>query len=587
MDDLSMSSNDEKKLFFLSIESKIEENKKKLLKEPGNILILKELAQLSANIGMNDLSVYFSFKALNYEPDSLACALDCIQYLFLKGQELEANDLIKRILKEKSFLDKKNISSEEIIKLIKIISKFRGDKETAIKIVEKAIKKFPLDKDMMILDAYVKEWFLGNIKESRNILSRTIKKFPMDLSILDPWINLYIKTNAKKTLKLCGIFNKKYSEFKEQILKKEFFVYSSIGDKKKAEKCLDEFNNKIQLMFNKINIFSGYIKELDINELLIQFEKHILYVESFKLIQFNHPLALLAFVISRKYKSLKNTERKNYFLDYAHTSIYKFNYYSEKNSFAVKSEMPDTLFKMSQIAERKIEKISYKKESLSPIFVIGLPRSGSTLIEKLISNKKEILTFGECQIVKKQLYNLTARNTSPSLIDLYKDQFKLLTNKKRFVDKTLNNFPFISLILKSFPDAKFINCIRDSKENALAIYNVLFDTLPWTHTFENILLYMDKYYKMMNKFNKKFPSHVYNIYHQDLVSNTKQEVLKLFNFLNIKYDSDILKNNNDSSQVCTASNWQVRQKISKKFLNKYSDDYYLLDKYHQKYKWLR
>ena len=78
MDDLSMSSNDEKKLFFLSIESKIEENKKKLLKEPGNILILKELAQLSANIGMNDLSVYFSSEAFNYKPDSLACALDCI-----------------------------------------------------------------------------------------------------------------------------------------------------------------------------------------------------------------------------------------------------------------------------------------------------------------------------------------------------------------------------------------------------------------------------------------------------------------------------------------------------------------------------
>ena len=63
----------------------------------------------------------------------------------------------------------------------------------------------------------------------------------------------------------------------------------------------------------------------------------------------------------------------------------------------------------------------------------------------------------------------------------------IVESSQRFVDKTLNNFPFIGIILKSFPNAKFINCIRDSKENALAIYNILFDTIPWAHTLETYL----------------------------------------------------------------------------------------------------
>ena len=78
MDDLSLSINEEKKIFFGFIEAKIEENKKKLSEEPGNISILKELASLSGSVGMYDLSVYFSYEALNYEPNSLSAILMCI-----------------------------------------------------------------------------------------------------------------------------------------------------------------------------------------------------------------------------------------------------------------------------------------------------------------------------------------------------------------------------------------------------------------------------------------------------------------------------------------------------------------------------
>ncbi len=586
MDDLPLSINEEKKIFFAFIEAKIEENKKKLSEEPGNISILKELASLSGSVGMYDLSVYFSYEALNYEPNSLSAILMCIQYLLLNGQESEAKKLIQNTLK-KNIADKKNNNPKEIVKIIHIISSVFGDKETALLFAEKAIKKSPADKILMILDSNINQWFYGNMKKSRNILSKIIKKFAMDLSVLDQWINLYIRTEPIKTLRLCKIFDRKYSEFKNEITKKLFLTYSFLGQKKEADKYLKEFNDNIQFMFHKISMHPDSIKELNIHELLKDYERNLLYAESFNLTQFNYPLALLSFVISKKYKSLNIYDKKNYFLDLAHKSIFKHHYYSEKNVLAIQSEMPDTLSKMSEIAEKKLKKIGLRKNLVSPIFIIGLPRSGSSLIEKIISDTKEIIPFGECQIVKKLIYNLTIKNSSPSLIELYKDEFKFLTNNQRFVDKTLHNFSFVSLILKSFPNAKFVNCIRDPKENALAIYNILFDTIPWTHTLDNILNYMDGYYKTMDKLNKKFSSNIYNTYHQDLVENPQNEVSKLFKFLKIKYNPEVLNNKNDSSQVFTASNWQVREKISSKFLKKYTKDYHMLNKFSENYSWLK
>ena len=378
-----------------------------------------------------------------------------------------------------------------------------------------------------------------------------------------------------------------YPQFKDSISKKRFFAYSSMGEKQKAQKCLDEFNDKIQYMFHKIDMNPGYLKELNINDLLQIHEKKTFYADSLHLIQFNHPLALLSFIISMKYKSLQVFDKKNYFLDRAHKSIYKYHYFSEKNRLAVESEMPDTLFEMSKIAEKKLKLINHRKNLISPIFIIGLPRSGSTLIEKLVSQKKEIIGFGECQIVKKLVLSLILKKNSLPLIQLYKNEFQSLNQSQRFVDKTLNNFPFIGIILKSFPNAKFINCLRNPKENALAIYNILFDTLPWTHSLDNILKYMNKYYNIMNNLGKKFAPNIYNIHHQNLVKNPEKEVSKLFNFLGIKYEPEVLNNKNNPSQVCTASNWQVREKISTKFLKKYTNDYYLLDKYYSHYDWLK
>ena len=200
MDDLSLSINEEKKIFFAFIEAKIEENKKKLSEEPGNISILKELASLSGSVGMYDLSVYFSYEALNYEPNSLSAILMCIQYLLLNGQESEAKKLIQNTLK-KNIADKKNNNPKEIVKIIHIISRVFGDKETALLFAEKEIKKSPADKILMILDSNINQWFYGNMKKSRNILSKIIKKFAMELSVLDQWINLYIRTEPIKNNK--------------------------------------------------------------------------------------------------------------------------------------------------------------------------------------------------------------------------------------------------------------------------------------------------------------------------------------------------------------------------------------------------
>ena len=102
-----------------------------------------------------------------------------------------------------------------------------------------------------------------------------------------------------------------------------------------------------------------------------------------------------------------------------------------------------------------------------------------------------------CKNSNEFILNCMLKKGNPDFLDLYESQFRNIKLYDGFTDKTLNNFPNIELILKSCRNAKFINCIRRPIENILAIYNILFDNIPWAHSLENILEYANQYYILM------------------------------------------------------------------------------------------
>ncbi len=587
MDDLIYNLNDKKQLFFSSMDQKIEDAKNRLSKDPQNIQIMSELAQYSCIVGMNDLSIYFTEEALKISPYSLKLLSELSHYYFIVGREQDAHRLLLKIMDEdKYFNDESSLNIKYLKRCIFSLSKNCGDKENAILLFEKSYKHFSNNKDLQILAVFFKRELLAEIKESRKLLSSLIKNYDIDSSILIEWISFYEFSSPKKVLLLTKILRKRYPIFDDSLNMFEFSAYSSIGDKKNANKCLEKCDDKINYLFHKIHIDLNFIKTLNLDELISQFDEILKDSNDIKYKEFNYPLALLSFIISQKYKDQDDNKKKNYFLEKAHRFQFKANYLSLENKPSILTEMPNYLNEFSKKALRLIKTREFEEQN-NPIFIIGLPRSGSTLVEKILYEKFNCFSLGECSIIRKYINNLVYKNKIFNPFEFYRREFKFLSKDRYFSDKNLFNFVYIDVILKLFPNARFINCLRNPKENILAIYNVLLSKVPWAHNIENILEYASQYYSIMDKYKNIYDDKIFNLHHSKLTVETEVEIEKLSKFIGFNTKRMNKINEKKNWFVKTSSEWQVREKISSKYLNKYLDDYHLLDKYLDSYPFLK
>ena len=174
--------------------------------------------------------------------------------------------------------------------------------------------------------------------------------------------------------------------------------------------------------------------------------------------------------------------------------------------------------------------------NLKPIFIMGLPRSGTTLIENVISSSdNKINVGGEAGILSKVFFsnNIISNYDSKELIPNFnfkKDEFELLkvsilnqyqqqkieTSNGYFTDKSLENILYIDLISKIFPNAKFVYCKRNKYANFLGILRVFLPNLYWTHSVEKVIY-------MMNIYNNKI---------KDIINENKinVKIVELENF---------------------------------------------------------
>ena len=249
-----------------------------------------------------------------------------------------------------------------------------------------------------------------------------------------------------------------------------------------------------------------------------------------------------------------------------------------------------SLGKNNKSEENKLKK--YK-----PIFIIGVPRSGSTLIEKIIaSNNKKILigeetgifsfVLGETIIQEKSiLKNITIIKNK--IISIYKER-NLVENENNFIftDKSLDNFFFIGIIKEIFPNAKFINCKRNVVASIISILKNNLGDVSWAHNLDNIFNYFDIYFKKIKVYKKIFPSLIYDLQLESFVKDPLNESKKLMKFCEIPWSKECLKfyKRKDITSR-TASNIQIRKAIYQDDTNKNYAYNELLSGYAKKYSW--
>jgi len=249
----------------------------------------------------------------------------------------------------------------------------------------------------------------------------------------------------------------------------------------------------------------------------------------------------------------------------------------------------------------KVKKIKTKNENeVKPIFIVGVPRCGSTLVEKIIGSGNEFVPMGEetavlenfinSKILQKQSLNLgSSDHIRNELLNIYKN--KNLIFKKynyRFTDKSLNNFFYLELIKDIFPGSKIINCKRDVLSSIMSILQNNITELAWAHDLNNIFKYFDNYFESIENFQKIHPDLVYQLEFEKLANDPENESKKLMTFCELKWDKkclDFYKRKDLISK--TASNVQIRNAVYKHSLDKYLPYKKSLIQYGSKYSWFK
>lgn len=225
-----------------------------------------------------------------------------------------------------------------------------------------------------------------------------------------------------------------------------------------------------------------------------------------------------------------------------------------------------------------------------PIFIVGMPRSGSTLVEQIISSHPEVYGAGEISNLSHHInaqiglgngMDCTAGMTAVdgnkllSIAQSYLQDIATMAKGKKIIsDKMLMNFLHIGLITLLFPKAKIIHCQREPLETCLSIFKHDFSRFGhhYACTQEDLGLFYNGYLQLMRHWEQVVPDNIINISYEKLVNESEAQIKTLIEKCELPWDPECLQFHNSKRRVATLSAEQVRKPIFRDGL-KASDNY--------------
>ncbi|MBU2879860.1 tetratricopeptide repeat-containing sulfotransferase family protein [Aliiglaciecola lipolytica] len=221
------------------------------------------------------------------------------------------------------------------------------------------------------------------------------------------------------------------------------------------------------------------------------------------------------------------------------------------------------------------------RESVTPIFIVGMPRSGTTLTEQILASHSQVAATDELPYIERIAMQLSRKQGySQSLLNMTDEQrlrysgFYLkqakayLTEEHPYIiDKNPTNYLHIALILALFPNAKIINLIRDPFDNAMSVYRQHFSHgNDFSFNLAAIESYVSGYVKIMGHWSKQFPEKIYHLDYAKLVSEPQKNITELLEFCGLPVENACFEFFKSDKPVLTPSASQVRQPIHKNAL---------------------
>jgi len=552
--------------------------KKALKKDPKNSTILNNLGHTyQANLDIENAILCYK-NAISNDKNNLEYQGNLALCLQKSGAFKLAEKEYKRILKN-------NPNSVGIEHNLGTLYLENNHLEHAIRCFEKCIELNP---------GYALTYnSLGAVETKNQKIGKAIKYYEKALEI-DPTYfeantnlaNLYALSNQQeKTNKyyeistIINLYNKALSinPNHEKTLNSIGCAYESAGDIGKSkiyfEKLLSVNPNNFHAIFNYTRLMNKkdcsdkYIKNIEevVNKNKNNDERYLL---NFSLAHMydkkgEYMLAEKNFIDANKLKSKKNKYNKNETKLIIDETINSFN---------------NELYNNLKDDDSK---------PITPIFILGMPRSGTSIIEQIISNHDKVYGAGEIikmaqieekyknMFLKKMKYPSSIKFINREIIQNLSNQYteylrSLNPESNIFTDKLPGNFIRIGLIRLLFPYAKIIHCKRHPVDTCLSIFFTNFsDNINYSFNLKNIGNYYLNYCRLMAHWKKIFSNEIYEINYEDFVRQSERNIRDIFSYCELDWNNNLLNHLHNKRPVLTASVMQVRKPIYKTSIERF------------------
>jgi len=418
----------------------------------------------------------------------------------------------------------------------------------------------------------------GNFEKAEDYYNKAIKINPDYLQAINNYANL--KTLIYDYSSAIELYEKavKIEKNNINILFSLANAFHAIGNIKKMKKIISNILNYNPKHAATHKLLSSIVNYSDDNSNLNEM-KNLIVEKNLS----NNKIVDLSFALGKAYEDLKNYEDSFFYLKKANLLKKKEYNYNIKNEEllidSIKKSFEDLNFKNKK-------KIFDKRKA---IFICGMPRSGTTLVEQIIASHKNVFGAGELiyiqRIINKYLIseNKLSKEKLNDEIELdsnyiNEEYFKMINYHKfevnNFTDKAPPNFRWIGIIKLFFPNSKIIYCKRNAKDNCLSIYKNFFasDDMKWAFDEENIANYYNLHLNLMDYWKSKFQDQIHEINYEKLVSNKDEEIKKLIKFCELEWDPICLEpHKNKKTPIKTVSISQARKPVYKSSVNSNSN----------------
>ena len=306
----------------------------------------------------------------------------------------------------------------------------------------------------------------------------------------------------------------------------------------------------------------------------------------------------ICFALGKAYEANKDYKQSFFYYDKANwEQRKKINYNAEEYKIYI-DKIIDYFSTNQALFSKKLG-----NNIKDPIFILGLPRSGSTLIEQILSSHSLIEGTQELPNImgiSREIKSLEESKNYPENISHLNDDIfydygsKYIaetkwarSDKQFFIDKMPNNFVHIGLIKLILPNAKIIDARRNPFDACFSCYKQYFARgQHFTYDLDDMARYYKDYIRLMKFWNNIFPNTIYTVNYEKMINNQLDETKKLFDYLELQFEDSCLNFYESKRPVKTASSEQVRQPIYKTGINywrNFEDDLTILKNHFSNY----